>query len=117
MSDSARGFFAALAGRGFEPQLRGVNGTYGFEVEGAGDWHIAVDDGRVTVTEGRKPADCTVAISEDDLVRASRGERNLLTRALQGCVEVRGDMRLAQALNSMLRTQGAATTREEHPHG
>ena len=117
MPKSAREFFTALAGRGFEPRLRGVRGTYRFDVEKAGYWHMAVDDGRLTVREGREPADCIIALSEDDLVAAARGERNLLTLAMQGRVEISGDLQLAQAFHAMLRATAGAGTREEHIHG
>jgi ubiquinone biosynthesis protein UbiJ len=116
MPKSAREFFTALAERGFEPLLRDAKGTYSFEVEGAGIWHMTVDDGRLTVREGKEPADCTIALSEDDLVAAARGERNLLTLAMQGRLEIRGDLQLAQAFHAMLRATSQASAGEEHPH-
>jgi hypothetical protein len=115
MPNSAREFFASLAERGFEPHVRGVRGTYGFDVQGAGHWHMAVDDGRLTIREGRESADCIITISEDDLVAAARGERNLLTLAMRGCVGIRGDLQLAQAFHAMIRA-GGVSGGEEHAH-
>jgi len=116
MPNSAREFFTALAERGFEPHLRGIRGTYRFEVQGAGDWNLTVDDGHLTVRQGKGPADCIITISEDDLVAAARGKLNLLTRAMQGCVEIRGDLQLAQAFHAMIRATRVASAREEHAH-
>jgi putative sterol carrier protein len=86
-----------------DPKLQGINGSYRFDVEGAGCWCIEVRDGAVTITEGTAPADCVIRCEEADFVRIARGEQNLLTAALQGRVQVEGDYALAQRLHGFVR--------------
>ena len=49
-----------------EPLLRGVTGTYLFEIEGVGYWFISVRDGAISIEEARHDADCTIRCDEPD---------------------------------------------------
>jgi len=86
-----------------DPRLQGINGSYRFDIEGAGSWRMEVSDGTVAITEGTAPADCVIRCEEADFVRIARGEQNLLTAALQGRVQVEGDYALAQRLHGFVR--------------
>jgi putative sterol carrier protein len=86
-----------------DPRLQGINGSYRFDIEGAGSWRMEVRDGTVAITEGTAPADCVIRCEEADFVRIARGEQNLLTAALQGRVQVEGDYALAQRLHGFVR--------------
>jgi putative sterol carrier protein len=92
-----------------EPLLRGVHGTYLFDIEKVGAWFVSVDDGAVTVDKGSRAADCVIGCSEEDFVEIVEGRRNLLTSALEGRVQIRGDVALAQKFYGLV----GATLEEE----
>jgi ubiquinone biosynthesis protein UbiJ len=89
----------------YEPLLRGVRGTYLFDIEQVGCWFVAVDDGKIKITEGRHEADCAISCSEEDFIEIFEGRRNLVTAALQGRVQVRGDVTLAQKFHGLVGTR------------
>jgi hypothetical protein len=103
-ASSARELFAALDRRVDAAELAGVRSSCRFDVLGAGSWRVLVVDGSVYVGESQDPADTVVRLTEDVLLRLSRGEQNLTTAMLSGQVEVLGDLgvgeRLARALFS-----------------
>ena len=71
---TAQEFFAALPEKADPAKTAGMHNTYVFDVEGVGQWTVAVDDGTVSVTEGAGEADCTIRASEETLVKIARGE-------------------------------------------
>ena len=79
-------------------RTRGEHGTYRFEVEGVGSWHIAVDDGRVRATESDDDAACVIRIGETLLLAIARGERTAGPAYLKGGMSVEGDLSLAMKL-------------------
>ncbi|HKP95008.1 MAG TPA: SCP2 sterol-binding domain-containing protein [Fibrobacteria bacterium] len=81
--------------------MRRVRGSYLFDVEGAGRWRIGVDHGKLAVEEGRTDADCIVRTDADYFLRIATGRQNLVTAAMQGRVEIEGDMALAQKLSGI----------------
>jgi putative sterol carrier protein len=102
--DSAREFFEDLAARtaGGSERTRGLRATYRFDVDGAGSWLVAVDDGTVAVSESDADADCVVAVSEDTLLGIVRGEQNAMGAFLMGRISVEGDAGLAMRLRDLL---------------
>jgi len=87
-----------------EPVLRGVHGTYLFEIDKVGSWFVAVDDGAIKIEEKNRDADCTISCDEGDFVDIVEGRRNLITAHMQGRVKVRGDMALAQKFHGLVST-------------
>lgn len=85
-----------------EPLLRGVTGTYLFEIEGVGYWFISVRDGAISMEEARHDADCTIRCDEPDLIDIIEGRRNLITAAMQGRVKIQGDITLAQKFHGLV---------------
>ena len=85
-----------------EPILRGVYGTYLFEIDKVGNWFVAVDDGGVKIEETKRNADCTISCDERDFVDIVEGLRNLITAHMQGRVKVYGDMALAQKFHGLV---------------
>jgi putative sterol carrier protein len=108
MSETARDILAAAATREQDPRLAGIEGTYRFDVEGAGSWCVAVHEGRVTITEAATGGDCVIRCTEPDFVRIAQGRQNLLTAALQGRVQIEGSMVLAQKFSGFVRAPRAA---------
>lgn len=105
MAQSAKEIFKLHRLQEDEPLLRGVRGTYLFDIEQVGNWFVAVDDGKIKVTEAKHEADCVIRCSEEDFVDIVEGRRNLLTAVLQGRVQVRGDVALAQKFHGLVGTE------------
>ena len=101
---SAREFFEDLAARteGGSSRTRGLTATYRFDVEGAGSWRVAVDDGAVSVSETDAAADCVIAVPEELLLRIVRGEQSAMGAFLMGKIRVQGDTALAMRLKDLL---------------
>ena len=86
----------------YEPLLRGVTGTYLFEIEGVGYWFISVRDGAISLEEVRHDADCTINCNEPDFIDIIEGRRSLITAAMQGRVKIHGDITLAQKFHGLV---------------
>ena len=69
MAESVREFFEGLEQRADADKTAGMNNSYLFDIEGAGQWLVAVRDGSVSVTEGGGDADTTISTSEEYLNR------------------------------------------------
>jgi len=85
-----------------EPSLRGVHGTYLFEIANVGHWFISVEDGNVEIKEARHDADCTIRCDEADFIDIVEGRRNLITASMQGRVKIGGDLALAQKFHGLI---------------
>ena len=98
---TAQEFFAALPEKADPVKTAGMHNTYVFDVEGVGEWTVAVDDGKVTVSEGASEADCTLSASEDTLVKIAKGEANATTAYMTGKLKIKGDMGAALKLQKL----------------
>jgi len=78
-----------------------MQNSYGFDVEGVGQWTVAVDDGIVSVTEGAGEADCTISASEETLTKIASGEANPTTAYMTGKLKISGDMGAALKLQKL----------------
>jgi putative sterol carrier protein len=94
-------FFEQLPGRADPAKTAGMNNTYVFDVEGVGQWTVAVDDGKVSVSEGAGEADCTLSASEDTLIKIAKGEANATTAYMTGKLKIKGDMGAALKLQKL----------------
>lgn len=86
----------------YEPILRGVHGTYLFEIKDVGYWFVSVRDGSIQIEEARHDADCTIWCDEADFIDLVEGRRNLITAAMQGRIKVKGDYALAQKFHGLI---------------
>ena len=98
---SVQEFFEGLPERVSSDRIEGLNNTYVFDIEGVGQWTVAVDDGKVTVSEGAGEADCTLSASEDTLVKIAKGEANPTTAYMTGKLKIKGDMGAALKLQKL----------------
>ena len=100
--DGVHEFFAQLPERVGADRAAELHASYRFDLEGAGSFHVSVEDGRVVVREEEGPADCIVRTSEDVFLEIVRGQRNPLTAYLTGKVKVEGDVALLVALKDLM---------------
>ena len=99
---SVRQFFEGLESQVDPSRTAGMTNTYVFDIDGAGQWTVAVDDGRVSVTEGAGPdADCTITSSEENFERIVAGELNPTSAYMTGKLKVKGDMGAAMKLQKL----------------
>jgi putative sterol carrier protein len=102
MAESVREFFEGLESGVDGSRTAGMTNTYVFDVEGAGQWTVAVDDGKVNVTEGASAdPDCTITSSEENFERIVSGELNPTSAYMTGKLKVKGDMGAAMKLQKL----------------
>ena len=98
---SAREFFETLETRVDPSKTAGVNNSYLFDIEGAGQWKVDVRDGSVNVTEGSGDADVTITTSEENFEKIASGDMNPTTAYMSGKLKIKGDMGAAMKLQKL----------------
>ena len=98
MADAVRQVFEDMQANADPERLRGQHATYRFDVTGVGSWHVAVDDGVVSVTEGDADAACVIETDEQTFLKIARREQNPAIAYMTGKVKVTGDTGLALRL-------------------
>ena len=101
MADTVREYFEEMQAKVDPERTRGQRASYRFDIEGAGSWHVAVDDGTIAVSESQADADCVIQASEQTFMKIVRGEQDPRTAYLFGKVKVKGDMGLAMRLRDL----------------
>ncbi len=101
MADTVQEFFDTLAERADAEKTAGMTNSYLFDIEGAGQWVVAVADGTVTVTEGAGEADTTISTNEETMLAVVRGEQNPTTAYMTGKLKIKGDMGAAMKLQKL----------------
>ena len=94
-------FFAVLPSKVDPAKTAGMNNSYVFDVTGVGAWTVSVVDGAVSVAEGEHDADCTIAASEETLMKITAGEANATTAYMTGKLKIKGDMGAALKLQKL----------------
>ena len=99
---SVQEFFDSLEKRVDPSRTAGMHNTYAFDIDGAGEWTVSVDDGRVNVSDGASPdADCTITSSAESFERIVAGELNPTSAYMTGKLKVKGDMAAAMKLQKL----------------
>ena len=101
MAQSVREFFETLESRIDPAKTAGMNNSYLFDVDGAGQWAVRVTDGQVKVTEGPAGSDVTISASAETFERIARGEQNPTTAYMMGKLKIKGDMAAAMKLQKL----------------
>jgi putative sterol carrier protein len=101
MAETTREFFDTLASRVDPAKTAGMSNSYLFDIEGAGQWKVDVNDGQVNVTEGGGDADVTITTSEDTFQKIASGEQNPTSAYMTGKLKVKGDMGAALKLQKL----------------
>jgi putative sterol carrier protein len=101
MAQSTREFFETLETRVDPSKTAGMTNSYLFDIDGAGQWKVDVDDGKVTVTEGAGEADTTLTASEETFQKIANGEQNATAAYMTGKLKIKGDMGAAMKLQKL----------------
>lgn len=100
-ADSVREFFAGLEGRVDPGKTAGMTNSYVFDIDGAGQWTVRVDDGSVSVAEGAEEAEVTISGDAETFDRIAKGEQNATTAYMTGKIKIKGDMGAAMKLQKL----------------
>jgi len=98
---AASEFFDTLESRADASKLEGMSNTYLFEIEGEGEWHVAVADGAIKVTPGGGDADVTITTTGEIFDKIVSGEQNPTTAYMTGKLKIKGDMGAAMKLQKI----------------
>lgn len=101
MPESPKEFFETLETRVDPAKAAGLNASYRFEIDGAGTWHVEVDDGKVSVSENGGEADTTISTSAETFMKIASGEQNPTSAYMSGKLKVNGDMGQAMKLQKL----------------
>ena len=94
-------FFDTLESRVDPSKTAGMNNSFVFDIEGAGQWKVDVQDGTVKVTEGAEDGDVTITTSEETFEKITSGEQNATSAYMTGKLKVKGDMGAAMKLQKL----------------
>src|SRR5690348_6207362 len=93
MPGTVQEFFETLPSRADSSKTAGMNNSYGFDIEGAGQWTVKVTDGSVSVQDGLEhAADCAISASQEIFEKIIAGEQNPTSAYMTGQLKLRGDM-------------------------
>jgi putative sterol carrier protein len=101
MAESVQEFFQNLASRADTSKTAGMNNSYLFDIAGAGQWTVKVEEGAVTVVEGAEDADATISASEEIFQKIVAGEQNPTSAYMTGKLKIKGDMGAAMKLQKL----------------
>jgi putative sterol carrier protein len=102
MTSSAREFFETLEARVDPAKTAGITRSFLFDIKGAGQWKVDVDDGRVTVSEGSGDADITISASEENFFKVQRRELSAPTAVMTRKMKFKGNIAAAMDLYKFL---------------
>ena len=101
MAESVREFFEGLASRADSSKTAGMSNSYVFDIEGAGQWTVKVEDGSIHVVDGIDEADVTISASQEVFQKIVAGEQNPTAAYMSGKLKVKGDMGAAMKLQKL----------------
>ncbi len=101
MAETVQEFFQNLESRADSSKTAGMTSSYVFEIAGAGEWKVDVDDGKVIVTEGGGDADAVISASEETFMKIVAGEQNPTSAYMTGKLKIKGDMGAAMKLQKL----------------
>ena len=101
MADTVQDFFANLPANADASKTAGMTNSYVFDIEGAGQWTVSVDDGTITVSDGAGDADATISASQETFEKIVAGEQNPTSAYMTGKLKIKGDMGAAMKLQKL----------------
>ena len=101
MADPVQDFFANLESQADASKTAGMTNSFVFDIEGAGQWKVDVDEGKVTVTEGGGDADAVISTSQETFEKIIAGDVNPTSAYMTGKLKIKGDMGAAMKLQKL----------------
>ena len=101
MPDTVQEFFETLPARADASKTAGMNNSYAFDIEGAGQWTVKVEDGSIHVVDGLDDADVTISASQEVFQKIVAGEQNPTSAYMTGKLKLKGDMGAAMKLQKV----------------
>ena len=102
MPGTVQEFFDTLPSRADTSKTAGMNNSYAFDIEGAGQWTVKVADGGVSVGDGlEEAADVTISASQEIFEKIVAGEQNPTSAYMTGKLKLKGDMGAAMKLQKL----------------
>ena len=101
MPGSVQEFFETLPSRADTSKTAGMNNSYAFDIEGAGQWTVKVEDGSIRVVDGLDDADVTISASQEVFQKIVAGEQNPTSAYMTGKLKLKGDMGAAMKLQKV----------------
>jgi putative sterol carrier protein len=101
MPDTVQEFFETLPSRADTSKTAGMNNSYAFDIEGAGQWTVKVEDGSIRVVDGLDDADVTISASQEVFQKIVAGEQNPTSAYMTGKLKLKGDMGAAMKLQKV----------------
>jgi putative sterol carrier protein len=102
MPGTVQEFFETLPSRADTSKTAGMNNSYAFDIEGAGQWTVKVEEGSVSVQDGIEDAsDVTISASQEIFQKIIAGEQNPTSAYMTGKLKLKGDMGAAMKLQKL----------------
>ena len=102
MAGTVQEFFETLPSRADATKTAGMSNSYAFDIEGAGEWTVKVEDGSVRVVDGiEEGADVTISASQEVFEKIVGGEQNPTSAYMTGKLKLKGDMGAAMKLQKL----------------
>jgi putative sterol carrier protein len=101
MPGTVQEFFQTLPSRADMSKTAGMNNSYAFDIEGAGQWTVKVENGSVEVVDGAGEADVTISASQEIFEKIIAGEQNPTSAYMTGKLKLKGDMGAAMKLQKL----------------
>jgi putative sterol carrier protein len=99
---SARAFFESLESRIDAGRAARLEHSYLFVIEDEGQWFVALEEGRLRVTEGAAgEPDVTIRASGETFTKIREGRQNPATAYMTGKIKIEGDLGAAMKLKSL----------------
>jgi putative sterol carrier protein len=101
MPGTVQEFFETLPSEADTSKTEGMNNSYAFDIEGAGQWTVKVENGSVDVVDGAGEADVTISASQEIFEKIIAGEQNPTSAYMTGKLKLKGDMGAAMKLQKL----------------
>lgn len=101
MPGTVQEFFDTLPSRADTSKTAGMTNSYAFDIEGAGQWTVKVEDGSIRVVDGIDDADVTISASQEVFQKIVAGEQNPTAAYMTGKLKLKGDMSAAMKLQKV----------------
>ena len=102
MAETVQEFFQNLATRADTAKTAGMTNSYVFDIEGAGQWTVEVDDGSGHGDRGRRRRRRTSSrTSQETFEKIVAGEQNPTSAYMTGKLKLKGDMGAAMKLQKL----------------